>query len=91
MANRFIDILCRGSAGVFLVSALGDHIEALEHTIDIAWHEDRANHGSGEIPPPPAKKSRLDRAKNGIARTAAQMRTGRWRSAEFLKRIKTTG
>jgi hypothetical protein len=34
------------------------------------------------------KKSCMDRAKNGIARTAAQIRTGHWRSAVYLKRIK---
>jgi hypothetical protein len=52
------------------------------------WHEDPAHHGSEEIPPPPAKKSCLDRAKNGIARTAAQIRTGHWRLAVYLKRIR---
>jgi hypothetical protein len=52
------------------------------------WDENPANHGNGEIPPPPVKKSCLDRTKNGIARVAAQIRTDHWRSAVFLKRIK---
>jgi len=30
----------------------------------------------------------MDRAKNAIARVAAQIRTDHWRSAVFLKRIK---
>jgi len=53
-----------------------------------AWHKDPRNHGTEEIPPPPPKKSCMDRAKNSIARTAAQIRTGHWRSAVFLKRIR---
>jgi hypothetical protein len=47
-----------------------------------------AQHGTEEIPPPPPKKSMLDRARNSIARTAAQIRTGHWRSAVYLKRIR---
>jgi hypothetical protein len=39
------------------------------------WHADPAHHGTEEIPPPPPKKSMLDRARNSIARTAAQIRT----------------
>jgi len=53
-----------------------------------AWHQDPRHHGTEEIPPPPPKKSRMDRARNTIARTAAQIRTGHWRSAVFLKRIR---
>jgi hypothetical protein len=53
-----------------------------------AWHKDPNQHGSEEIPPPPPKKSCMGRAKNGIDRTAAQLRTGHWRSAVYLKRIK---
>ena len=52
------------------------------------WDEDPRNHGTEEIPPPPVKKSCMDRARNGIARTAAQIRTGHWRSAVYLRRIK---
>jgi hypothetical protein len=52
------------------------------------WHADPAHHGIEEIPPPPAEKSMLDRARNSIARVAAQIRTGHWRSAVYLKRIR---
>ena len=55
------------------------------------WHNDPSNHGLAEIPPPPPKKSMLDRARNAIARTAAQIRTGHWRSAVYLKRIRKPG
>ena len=37
------------------------------------WHTDPGHHGAGEIPPPPPKKSCVDRARNAIARTAVQM------------------
>jgi len=40
-----------------------------------AWHKDPKHHGTEEVPPPPPKKSCMDRAKNSIARTAAQIRT----------------
>jgi len=43
--------------------------------------------GPRNITPPP-KKSCLDRARNTIARVAAQIRIDFWRSAAFLKRIK---
>jgi hypothetical protein len=39
-------------------------------------HANPAHHGTEEIPPPPPKKSMLDRARNSIARVAAQIRTG---------------
>jgi ribonuclease HI len=52
------------------------------------WNEDPHHHGNEEIPPPPAKKSCMDQARNSIARTAAQIRTGHWRSAVYFKRIK---
>jgi len=41
-----------------------------------------------EIPPPPPKKPSPDKARNSIARTAAQIRTGHWRSAVYLKGIR---
>jgi hypothetical protein len=41
-----------------------------------------------EIPPPPPKKFMLDRARNSVARVVAQIRTGHWRSAVYLKRIR---
>jgi hypothetical protein len=53
-----------------------------------SWHANPAHHGTEEIPPPPPKKSMLDRARNSIARVAAQIRTGHWRSAVYLKRIR---
>ena len=52
------------------------------------WHANPSHHGSEEIPPPPPKKSCMDRTRNAIARTAAQIRTGHWRSAVYFKRIK---
>jgi hypothetical protein len=52
------------------------------------WDRDPRHHGSEEIPSPPAKKSCMDGTRNAIARTAAQIRTGHWRSAVFLKRIR---
>jgi hypothetical protein len=52
------------------------------------WQKDPDHHGSEEIPSPPAKKSCLDGERNSIARCAAQIRTGHWRSAVYLKRIK---
>jgi hypothetical protein len=57
-------------------------------TAKVEWHKDLDHHGSEETPPPPPRKSRLDGARNGIARYAAQIRTGHWRSAVYLKRIK---
>jgi len=41
----------------------------------IAWHQDPGHHGAREIAPPPPKKSCLDRARNAIARVAAQIQT----------------
>jgi len=52
------------------------------------WHTDPSHHGTTEIPPPPPKKSMLDKARNAVARTAAQIRTGHWRSAVYLHRIR---
>ena len=52
---------------------------------------DPGHHGAEEIPPPPPKKSCMDRTRNAIARTAAQIRTGHWRSAVYFKRIKKRG
>jgi hypothetical protein len=40
------------------------------------WHELLAHHGTMEMPPPPPKKSFLDRVRNAVARTAAQIRSG---------------
>jgi ribonuclease HI len=52
------------------------------------WHENPKHHWKDEIPPPAPKKSCMDHAHNSIARAAAQMRTGHWRSAIYLKRIR---
>jgi len=52
-----------------------------------AWHA-KPNHHGTEIPPPLPKKSMLDKARNAVARVAAQIRTGRWRSAVYLHRIR---
>jgi hypothetical protein len=54
-----------------------------------AWSKDprRLGLASIDIPPPP-KKSCLDKAKNSLARTVAQIRSGHWRSAIYLKRIR---
>jgi hypothetical protein len=40
--------------------------------IEETWDKDARHHGSEEIPLPPPKKSCMDRARNAIARTAAQ-------------------
>jgi len=40
-----------------------------------SWNRDPKNHGANAIPPLPPKKSCLDRARNLIARVAAQIRT----------------
>jgi hypothetical protein len=37
----------------------------------------------------PSKKSRLDKARNSIARVATQIRTSHWRSAVYLKKRDT--
>jgi len=53
-----------------------------------AWHQDPTHHETEEVPPLLPKKSCLDSARNAIARTAAQIRTGHWRSAAYLKQIR---
>ena len=55
------------------------------------WNPDPKHHGTEEIAPLPPKKSCMDQAKNAIARTAAQIKTGHWRSAVYFKRIKKRG
>jgi hypothetical protein len=42
----------------------------------------------GDPASPPSKKSCLDKMRNALARTAAQIRTDHWRSAVYLKRIR---
>jgi ribonuclease HI len=54
----------------------------------IEWHKNPKHHGKDEIPPPAPKMSCIDGAHNFIAQAAAQITTGHWRSATYLKRIK---
>jgi hypothetical protein len=54
------------------------------------WHKIPSHHRTEEISPPPPPKSCLDSMRNALARTAAQIRTGHWRSAVYLKRIRGT-
>jgi hypothetical protein len=44
--------------------------------------------GKETITPPAPKKSFLDRASNRLARTVAQIPTGHWRCAPYLKRVR---
>jgi hypothetical protein len=53
-----------------------------------SWQKALGHHGTEEIPPPAPKKSCLDGMRNALARTAAQIRAGHWRSAVYLKRIR---
>jgi hypothetical protein len=53
----------------------------------LAWHDTPNHHRTKEIPPTPPKKSCLDKMRNALAHTAAQIRTGHWRFAVYLKRI----
>jgi len=53
-----------------------------------AWYAKPDHHRSMEIPPPPPKKSMLDKARNAVARVAAQIQTGHWCSAVYLHRIR---
>jgi hypothetical protein len=52
------------------------------------WHAAPNHHGTEEIPPPPPKKSCLDSMRDALARVAAQIRSGHWRSATYLKQIR---
>jgi hypothetical protein len=54
------------------------------------WDDDPHHHGNGGHPvtPLPKKRSCMDQARNAIARTAAQIRTGHWRSAVYFNRVK---
>ena len=55
------------------------------------WHAVLHHHGTMEIPPPPPGESMLDGSGNSVARTAAQIRTGHWRSAVYLRGIRKPG
>jgi hypothetical protein len=50
--------------------------------------ETETESGKHSILPPAPKKSFLDSAPNRIARTTAQIRTGHWLCAPYLKRIR---
>jgi len=52
------------------------------------WHTNPSHHGAIGIPPPPPEKSMMDKARNVVTRTAAQIRTGHWRSVVYLHRIR---
>jgi hypothetical protein len=52
------------------------------------WHKNPKYHGKDEILPPAPKKSCFGGARTSFARAAERTRTGRWRSAIYLKRIK---
>jgi hypothetical protein len=55
----------------------------------IAWSNVPGRRGKASIgPPPPPKKSCLDKERNSLARTVAQIRCGHWRSAAYFKRIR---
>ena len=53
-----------------------------------AWHKDLAHYETEEILSPPPKKSCMDKTRSALARTTAQIQTGYWRSAVFLKRMR---
>ena len=44
--------------------------------------------GKESITPPASKKFFLDRASNRLARTIAQIRTGHWLCAPYIKRVR---
>jgi len=56
----------------------------VSHVTSMA-HLKPTHRGTREIPPPPPKKSCLDKVRNSLAR---KIRTDHWRSAVYLKRIK---
>jgi hypothetical protein len=53
-----------------------------------AWHDTPGHHEFEETPHPPPEKFCLDKMRNALARTAAKIRTGHWRSVVYLKRIR---
>jgi hypothetical protein len=53
-----------------------------------SWSRNPDLRGKDSIGILPPKKSCLDGARNSLARTVAQIRSGHWRSAVYLKRIK---
>jgi ribonuclease HI len=77
-----------GYSKVVSIAHLKLRISKRYNTKKEEWHRSPLHHGTEEIPPPPPKKSCLDRMRNSLARTEAQIRTGHWRSAVYLKRIR---
>jgi hypothetical protein len=77
-----------GYSKVMSIAHLKLQISERYNTKKEEWHESPNHYGTEEIPPPPPKKSCLDRMRNAIARTVSQIRTGYWRSAVYLKRIR---
>jgi hypothetical protein len=77
-----------GTQNIMSLSHIKLRISERFRKAEDSWHADPTHHGTEEIPPPPPKKSMLDMAKNSIARVAAQIRTGHWRSAVYVKRIR---
>jgi len=62
-------------SGVTSLAYLRLRISEQFRTAKEAWHRDPAHHGILEIPPPPPKKSCLNKARNSLVRTAVQIRT----------------
>jgi hypothetical protein len=77
-----------GHSKVMFIAPLKLRISEKFRNAKEAWHKVPSHHGTEEISPPPPKKSCLDNMRNALARTAAQIRTGHWRSAVNLKRIR---
>jgi hypothetical protein len=77
-----------GTQTTMSLSYIKLHISKRYNKAKEEWHAQPAHHGTEVIPPPPLKKSMQDRARNSVARVAAQIRTGHWRSAVYLKRIR---
>ena len=61
-----------GSYAAMSLAHLKLRISERFRTAKEAWHADSKHHGTMEIPPPPPKKSMLDKTKNAVARSAAR-------------------
>jgi ribonuclease HI len=92
--NERADVLAGKAAGktgyskLMSIAHLKLRVSEKFRTAKDKWHKVPAHHGTEEIPPPPPKKSCLDSLRNALARPVAQIRTGHWRSAVYLKRIR---
>jgi hypothetical protein len=77
------------SSPVVSLTHLKTRIAKIYSNAKTAWSNDPGHIGRTSIgPPPPPKKSCLDRARNCLERTVAQIRCGHWRSAVYFKRIR---